>query len=124
MFSLKQKIGNKAENLVLRYLQQQGLKLIQQNYLTKLGETDIIMLDKLEYTLVFVEVRYRSNTDFGTAVDTVDLNKQTKLICNAKHFLQKNSQYDDFVCRFDVVGVEFDLKYPKIEWIKNAFEAI
>ena len=124
MFSLKQKIGNKAENLALRYLQKQGLKLIQQNYLSKLGETDIIMLDKLEYTLVFVEVRYRSNTGFGAAVDTVDLHKQTKLIRNAKHFLQKNSQYNDFVCRFDVVGVEFDLKYPKIEWIKNAFEVI
>jgi Holliday junction resolvase-like predicted endonuclease len=28
-----------------------------------------------------------------------------------------------YICRFDVVGLEFDLKYPKIDWIKDAFEA-
>jgi putative endonuclease len=36
--------------------------------------------------------------------------------------LQKHPEYDDFICRFDVVGLEFDLKYPKIDWIKDAFE--
>jgi putative endonuclease len=40
------------------------------------------------------------------------------------HFLQKTTQYDDFICRFDVVGLESDLKCPKINWIKNAFEAL
>jgi len=59
MFSFKRRIGNKAEALVLDYLKQQGLSLITQNYLTKLGEIDIIMLDKSVDTLVFVEVRYR-----------------------------------------------------------------
>jgi Holliday junction resolvase-like predicted endonuclease len=52
-------VGNKAEKLALQYLKKNGLKLVEQNYLTKFGEIDIIMLDKLEQTLVFVEVRYR-----------------------------------------------------------------
>ena len=60
MFSFKRRIGNKAEALVLDYSKQQGLSLIEQNYLTKLGEIDIIMLDKTTDTLVFVEVRYRN----------------------------------------------------------------
>ena len=30
--------------------------------------------------------------------------------------------YKNFICRFDVVEVESDLKYPKIKWIKSAFE--
>jgi putative endonuclease len=81
------------------------------------------MLDKWEQTLVFVEVRYRANTNFGSASSTVDNNKQTKLIRTAKVFLQKHPEYDDFICRFDIVGLEFDLKYPKIDWIKDAFEA-
>ena len=59
MFSFKRQTGNQAENLALIYLQENGLQLIEQNYLTKMGEIDIIMLDKSEQTLVFVEVRYR-----------------------------------------------------------------
>ena len=123
MFSFKRKIGNQAEGVALEYLSTHGLELIEQNYLTKMGEIDIIMLDKSEQTLVFVEVRYRQNTSFGSATDTVDQNKQVKLIRTAQYYLQQHSEYQEFICRFDVVGVESDLKYPKINWIKNAFEA-
>ena len=123
MFSFKRKVGNQAEDIALEYLSTHGLELIEQNYLTKMGEIDIIMLDKSEQTLVFVEVRYRQNTSFGSATDTVDQNKQVKLIRTAQYYLQQHSEYQEFICRFDVVGVESDLKYPKINWIKNAFEA-
>lgn len=122
MFSFKRQIGNQAEAIALAHLTNQGLKLIEQNYLTKLGKIDIIMLDSISKTLVFVEVRYRTNNQFGSATESVDYNKQTKLIRTAEHYLQTHSQYQNFVCRFDVVGVESDLKYPKIDWIKNAFE--
>ncbi|WP_369150086.1 YraN family protein [Candidatus Thiodubiliella endoseptemdiera] len=122
MFSLKRKIGNKAEKLALQYLKKQGLKLIQQNYLTTMGEIDLIMLDKSEQSLVFIEVRYRKMANFGSATDTINHSKQGKIINTAKHFLQKYAQYDDFICRFDVVGLESDLKCPKINWIQNAFE--
>ncbi|CAC9435805.1 UPF0102 protein YraN [uncultured Gammaproteobacteria bacterium] len=124
MFSLKRQVGNKAEKLALQYLKKNGLKLVEQNYLTKFGEIDIIMLDKLEQTLVFVEVRYRENMRFGSAISTINNAKQEKIIYAANHFLQKTSQYDDFICRFDVVGLESNLKCPEINWIKNAFEAI
>jgi putative endonuclease len=78
MFSIKRQIGNQAENIALNYLIQQGLVLIEQNYLTKVCEIDIIMLDKAEQVLVFVEVRYRKNTYFGSATDSVDQTKQLK----------------------------------------------
>ena len=77
MFSIKKQIGNQAENIALNYLIQQGLMLIEQNYLTKVGEIDI-MLDKAEQVLVFVKVRYRKNTHFGSATDSVDQTKQLK----------------------------------------------
>ena len=51
--------------------------LIEQNYLTKVGEIDI-MLDKAEQVLVFVKVRYQKNTHFGSAIDSVDQTKQLK----------------------------------------------
>jgi putative endonuclease len=61
---------------------------------------------------------------FGSAISTINNAKQEKIIYAANHFLQKTSQYDDFICRFDVVGLESNLKCPEINWIKNAFEAI
>ena len=87
MFSFKRRIGNKAEALVLDYLKQQGLSLITQNYLTKLGEIDIIMLDKSVDTLVFVEFRYRKDASYGTALETVTLSKQRKLIHASQLYL-------------------------------------
>ena len=71
MFSFKRRTGNKAETVALNYLRQHDLSLIEQNYLTKLGEIDIIMLDKSTDTLVFIEVRYRKNTSHGTSIETV-----------------------------------------------------
>jgi putative endonuclease len=123
MFSFKRQVGNQAEAVALEHLCKHGLELIEQNYLTKMGEIDIIMLDKSEQTLVFVEVRYRQNTQFGSAIDSINHNKQTKLIRTAQYYLQQRSKYQEFICRFDVVGIESNLKYPKINWIKNAFEA-
>lgn len=121
MFSFKRKIGNKAEKIALQYLKKNGLKLIEQNYLTKMGEIDIIMLDKSDQSLVFVEVRYRQSAHFSSAIDTVNNAKQAKIIRTAKSFLQQSTKYDNFTCRFDVVGLESDLKYPSITWIKDAF---
>jgi putative endonuclease len=122
MFSIKRQIGNQAEDIALKYLIQQGLTLIKQNYLTKVGEIDIIMLDKAEQVLVFVEVRYRKNTHFGSATDSVDHAKQLKIMRTAEHYLARQQKFDEYICRFDVIGLESDLKYPKINWIKDAFE--
>lgn len=80
------------------------------------------MLDKAEQVLVFVEVRYRKNTRFGSATDTVTPSKQAKIIRSAQRYLQQHKEFDEYICRFDVVGLESDLKYPKINWIKDAFE--
>ncbi len=96
--------------------------LIEQNYLTKVGEIDIIMLDKAEQVLVFVEVRYRKNTHFGSATDSVDQAKQLKIMRTAEYYLACQQKFDEYICRFDVIGLESDLKYPKINWIKDAFE--
>ena len=123
MFSPKRKTGNQAEALALKYLQQHGLQLIERNYLTQLGEVDIIMLDKSSQTLVFIEVRYRKHPNLVRAVDTVTLSKQQKVVRSATHYLQTHANYAQYPCRFDVVGLESDLKYPNITWIKNAFDA-
>lgn len=55
--------GKDAELQALEYLQQQGLRLLAQNWLCKRGELDLVMLDG--DTVVFVEVRYRKHAQWG-----------------------------------------------------------
>lgn len=72
--------------------------------------------------LVFVEVRYRADSDHGTPVATVTASKQRKLIRTASYFLQQNFGDRWPACRFDVVGISGDLLHnPNIEWIPSAF---
>ncbi len=120
MYSFKRKIGNSAEDLALNYLLAKKLKLIKRNYLTKLGEIDIIMTDK--DTLVFIEVRFKKSNNFGFAFETINKAKQDRIIKTAQHFLQNNSKYKNFICRFDVININYNLKYNNVDWIIDAFQ--
>ena len=112
--------GQLAEQQASEYLNRQGLKLVERNYRCRNGEIDLIM--QSDNTLVFVEVRFRSDSSFGGAAASVDRYKQQKLLVAAQHYLQKHHAFNR-PCRFDVVAVlpgqDGELKF---EWITNAFE--
>ncbi len=108
--------GDDKERLAEAYLASKGFTLIERNFLCKAGEIDIIMQDD-EY-LVFIEVRYRKNKDFGGALASITPTKQRKLRRAAELYLLKNFSNTPPNCRFDAVGIEGD---DEIEWIKNAF---
>lgn len=108
--------GQIAENEACSFLQKQGLRLIEKNYRCRTGEIDLIMQDK--EALVFVEVRYRAKSDYGSALDSVDQHKIQKLISAASHYVSKHQP--DLPMRFDVVGFDASLK-PN--WVTNAFSA-
>ena len=114
--------GLGAEKCAATFLQSQGLKLVTQNYHCRFGEIDLIMQDTK--TLVFVEVRLRSNAKFGGAGDSITPQKQQKLIATAQHYLQQHGQvHGNPACRFDAVLMhKADLQ--QIEWIRNAFETL
>ena len=113
--------GQTGEQLAKLYLQQQGLKLVSQNFHCKLGEIDLIMLDKKQ--LVFVEVRLRSSNNYGHSIETIDRRKMKKIIYSAEVYLQQQRRQDDD-CRFDVVAIS---KTPSgnyhCQWEKAAFSA-
>lgn len=111
-------LGVQAEQIVARYLQQQGLKLIAQNYRSRFGEIDLIMLD--EATVVFIEVRLRSNTGFGGAAASIDARKQKRIINTAQQYLASLVSVPP--CRFDAVLLE-DIQGKNMRWLKNAFDA-
>ncbi len=116
-----QDIGNAAEELACDYLQQQGLRLRERNYRTRLGEVDLILEDG--ETLVFVEVRYRRQDRFGDGLESVDRRKQDRLVKSALYYLQQHPRLARRPARFDVVAVRPDGDRPHIDWIPNAFEA-
>ena len=113
----KNNAGLEPEKLAATYLASQGLRLVTQNYHCKYGEIDLIM--KHAKTLVFIEVRLRSNEQFGSAGASITSQKQQKVILTTQHFLQ---QYGDCQCRFDAILMnKADANH--IEWVRNAFDA-
>ncbi len=109
--------GALAEKLAADFLQRNGLRLIESNFRCRMGEIDLILQDG--GTLVFAEVRLRSNMRFGGAAASITAAKQAKISCAARIYLQQHRI--DAPCRFDAVLLD-SLDAKRIEWIKNAFE--
>ena len=115
----KNNAGLEAEKLAATFLTQHGLKLVTQNYHCRFGEIDLIMQDAK--TLVFVEVKLRSSSQFGGAAASITPQKQQKMILTAQHYLQQSQYNVEPACRFDAILMnKSDLQH--IEWIRNAFE--
>ena len=117
--SAKRTQGDKAEALACSHLQTNKLILLEKNFTTRAGEVDLIMRDKKDAdTLIFIEVRYRKNEDFGGAAASVTPKKQRRIIKAALAYQQLNAPQSSM--RFDVVAVEGD--NMAINWIKSAFD--
>jgi len=112
-------IGKDAEIFALNYLTSRGLKLIKSNFTCRFGEIDLIM--QHGNYLVFIEVRYRKHTQFGDGAESVNFNKQQKILKTAEFFLQRHVSYNQYPCRIDVVSVGSGDN--DINWIINAVEA-
>lgn len=108
--------GDEKEKIAEIFLSSKGLVLIERNFNSKVGEIDLIMKDG-EY-LVFIEVRYRDNKEFGGALASITPNKQRKFHKAAELYLIKNFGGSPPPCRIDAIGMEAE---NEIEWIKNAF---
>lgn len=110
--------GKDAENHAAAWLAERNIIICHRNYHCRYGEIDVIGLDA--DTLVFFEVRYRSNQRYGGAAASVNYAKQAKLIKAASLYLAASPQYANHVCRFDVIAYETpELSQPL--WYKDAF---
>ena len=113
--------GKAAEEIACSHLKQHGLKLVDKNFYSRYGEIDLIMKD--QSTLVFIEVRYRKNLDYGGALESVTPSKQKKIHTTALYYMQKKG--GEYNSRFDVVALTGNdinnQNQLSIEWIQNAF---
>lgn len=108
--------GRRGEQLALKYLQKQGLRLLERNYRAGHLEIDLIMAEG--DTIVFVEVKARSRTDYGTPAEYVTRTKRERLIRAASAYLLEQ-RLSDAPCRFDVAEVA--LPDGEITHIRDAF---
>lgn len=116
----RQILGKTAEHYALRFLLDQGLRLVERNWHCRRGEIDLIM--QQQELLVFIEVRLRTHQQVS-AEESVDVRKQAKLIASAQTFLLAQPQWQQHACRFDVIAVRQQDKSFNFNWIQGAFDA-
>ncbi len=110
-------IGSKGEDIAVDYLRNKGYSILYRNYKTPFGEADIISKDN--DTVVFVEVKTRSNLSFGNPFESVNLKKQEKLKRIALYYLKSiNTQIK---VRFDIISIIAEKSSYRIEHIREAF---
>lgn len=95
-------IGRKGEDAAKRYLQDKGYLILDRNWTCRMGEIDIVA--KRDDTLVFIEVKTRTNIERGLPEDAVGAKKRRKYECIAAMYLQDHD-YVDIAVRFDVIGI-------------------
>jgi putative endonuclease len=115
----RQEVGKLGEKLAQKFLKKRGYRVRETNFHCREGEIDIIAQQK-DY-LVFVEVRTKSNLDFGTPEESITQSKKGKLVSLALTYIN-NHQNLPPLWRIDVVVIEVDQrgKTKRIELIENA----
>ncbi|HVU53373.1 MAG TPA: YraN family protein, partial [Polyangia bacterium] len=98
-------LGRHAEDLAAAELERAGLRVVARNWRRPEGELDIVADDG--GTCVFVEVRSRTGTELGHALETITAQKRARVIRSARLYLAEvPTAAAGF--RFDVVAVTFD----------------
>jgi putative endonuclease len=115
----KKELGKKGEEVAIRFLKKRGYRIIEKNYVCKMGEMDIIAREK--DTLAFIEVKTRTSTEFGPPQLAVNSSKQKQLSKVALNYL-KEKKLEDVKARFDVVAILLGQKGEEIELIRDAFD--
>lgn len=111
--------GASFELKARQFLEKKGFHFIAANQWYRCGEIDLIMKDK--DTLVFVEVRQRKCHQFGSALESISLKKQQRLLKAANLWLvQYDLSLDSADCRFD--AVVFEGVAQKLVWHPNFME--
>jgi len=117
----RQEVGKLGEKAAQKFLKKQGYRVRETGFRCRHGEIDIIAQRK--DCLVFVEVRTKTNLDFGTPEESITQAKKEKIIASA---LTYTTTHQDIpaLWRIDVVAIELDDKgkTKRIELIENAIE--
>jgi putative endonuclease len=115
----RQSLGKRGEELACRELETRGYVIVDRRFRTRSGEIDIVAREA--GVLVFVEVRARSSTHFGTPFESVTWKKRQRLSQMAAAYLCAKRLAGE-PCRFDVVSVLERGGERTIELVRGAFD--
>lgn len=111
--------GKSSENEAVKYLREQGYKILATNYKSRLGEIDIVA--KEGRVVCFVEVKSRSSLAFGSPKEAINKRKQRKISQSAVIYLKEKCRLEQS-CRFDVLAITRDEQgQAQFELVKDAF---
>ena len=115
-------LGKSGETYACLELERRGYAILDRRDRTRAGEIDVVAREG--DTLVFIEVKARRSTRFGTAAEAITRQKQQKLMQMASFYILAR-RLGHVRCRFDVVTVTFGTgeRLPRIDVIKAAFDA-
>ncbi|MCK9522840.1 MAG: YraN family protein [Proteobacteria bacterium] len=108
--------GQIGEDFVCTQLMQRGYRILDRNVREKFAEIDIIA--QQEQTICFVEVRTRTNAEWGHPAETITPRKQRLIRRAAESWLVKRRLYH-MPSRFDVATILWD--NMAFEYWENAF---
>lgn len=110
-------LGKTGERLAIKYLRDNGYRVLEKNWVTGRKEIDIIAED--DEFIIFIEVKTRM-ADFQLHPrDAVSVPKQRNIIYAAQTYIQRNDI--DKEARFDIVTIVVDGPRHELEHIKDAF---
>ena len=118
------KTGKEGEEIARKFLVQKGVRLIESNYSNKLGEIDLIMLDK--EVLVFVEVKLKIGDKFGSPEEMISKYKLSQIRRVAETFLVLNPDISKRLVKYRIDAVCIVLNEDKtinrINYYENVYE--
>lgn len=117
----RKRLGDYGEVLARTLLEKKGYEIIETKYHTRFGELDIVARD--QETLVFVEVKTRMGTEYGSGLVALTKSKQRHLIRAALSYLKQRG-LQNRSCRFDLLALTLDRQGRLVDsdWVVNAIE--
>ena len=117
----RQELGRRGEELARRRLSDLGYQIIEANYRASSGEIDLVA--ERDGAIVFVEVRTKATSAFGSPEDSIDREKQAHMVAAAQEYLQAHdAEHRDW--RIDVVAIELarNGRVLRLDVLENAVE--
>ncbi len=111
--------GRLGEDAAVAWLREHGYRISERNVTNRAGELDVVARDG--DTLCFVEIKARSNRNYGAAIESVTVHKQRRVARAAALYLARHPF--EGPCRFDVLGLDLGDKGWRYTLVKDAFAA-
>lgn len=115
------RLGTRGEELAQRFLKSQGYLILEANYRCPWGEIDIVAQHGDE--LVFVEVRTRRGTKYGTPEESLTPAKARHLVAAAQEYLQ-GLEVEPLGWRIDLISVRLrqDYRVERVDHLESVIE--